>query len=238
MPNTQFRFKKFTINQNLCAMKVGTDAVLLGSWCNENNANSILDIGTGTGVLALMMAQKNINAKITGIDVDSLAISQAIDNFKLSIYHHQISIKNISVQVFSKFETSKFDLIISNPPYFENSSKANTLTRTLARHNDSLSYEDLFESVGKLLTSDGKFYAIYPYNEMERILEIAQIHNLNIQNKLIIFTKATKTPKRVIMHFSFNSAKSNSSSLIIQNEIRHDYTEDYKNLTKDFYINF
>src|ERR1051326_8525269 len=177
MPNQAFVFKKFIIRQDKCAMKVGTDAVLLGAWVDPSKAKKILDIGTGTGVIALMLAQKS-NAIIDAIDVDENACAQAGENFSLSPWKERISILHNSVQQFAAATENKYDLIVSNPPYFEHSTKASEQKRTVARHTDMLGYDEMLNSVLKLLDKKGKFCIILPLKEGEHFRDMAEKNKL------------------------------------------------------------
>src|SRR3954470_3745964 len=150
MGDTSFRFKNFTVHQDKCAMKVGTDSVLLGSWLNPGNAKEILDIGTGSGIIALMIAQKSI-ADIDAIDIDHNAYLQARENFLISPWFFRLHASQCSLQEFSNESGKKYDLMISNPPYFHHASKPLKEERIQARHHDTLTFDDLVEGVKKLL---------------------------------------------------------------------------------------
>jgi tRNA1Val (adenine37-N6)-methyltransferase len=237
MPNQHFEFKQFKINQDKCAMKVGTDAVLLGSWVDATEAKSILDIGTGTGIIALMLAQKS-EAKIDAIDIDENAFIQAQENVIACKWKSRINVYHISFQDFAASTNSKYDLIVSNPPYFIDSSKANLESRTAARHTDSLSFEELLKGVIHLLDKKGKFCVILPYKEAELFRDLAETKKLHIQKILRVKTRADKSEKRLLMQFEFNPTTFSESSILIEENERHVYTEEYKQLTKDYYLAF
>lgn len=238
MPNQTFNFKQFTIHQDKCAMKVGTDAVLLGAWVNPKNAKRILDVGTGTGILALMMAQKS-NANIIGIDVDENAFIQANENVENCKWKDRIQILNLSLQHFSEIESGKFDLIVSNPPYFEDSTKAIEEKRTLARHNDLLPYEDLIDCSINLLEKDGRLCVILPAKEAEQFKLMADKKKLFLSKLLRVKSKPDKqSDKRWIMQFEYSPKEFSEKTLIIEVGDRHEYSEEYKELTKEFYLNF
>ena len=156
MPNTSFAFKQFTIKQDRCAMKVGTDAVLLGCWVIPNGSKTILDIGTGTGVIALMLAQKT-DAFIDAIDIDENAVKQAQENISDSKFSQRIKVTLNSFQDYSKDTDKRFDLIVSNPPYFEQSLKSTDEQRSQARHAYVLPFEELLDGVVKILNPKGNF---------------------------------------------------------------------------------
>ncbi len=237
MPQQHFEFKQFKINQDKCAMKVGTDAVLLGSWVDASDAKSILDIGTGTGIIALMMAQKS-QAKIDALDIDENAFLQAKENIYACKWKDRLAVHHISFQEYASVVSEKYDLIVSNPPYFIDSSKANAESRTAARHTDSLSFEELLNGVILLLTKKGKFCVILPYKEAELFRDMAKAKKLHIQKILRVKTRADKTEKRLLMQFEFNPTTFSESSILIEEDERHSYSDAYKELTKEFYLAF
>lgn len=238
MPNTSFAFKQFTIQQNLCAMKVGTDAVLLGSWIMPQKVNRILDIGTGTGIIALMLAQKT-EADIVAIDIDEHAVKQAKQNVLDSKFKNHIDIQLTSVQQYATTHKKLFDLIVTNPPYFEQSLKSVDEQRSQARHADVLPFGELIESVINLLTDTGKFYVILPRLEAEKFTLLAEKKGLKLTKLLRVKSRADKpVAKRHLMQFEFKATEFSESTLIIEHEMRHQYTEEYKNLTKEYYVNF
>ncbi|MCK4663910.1 MAG: methyltransferase, partial [Bacteroidales bacterium] len=159
-------------------MKIGTDSVLIGTWADCINLKNILDIGTGTGIIALMMAQRS-DALITAIEIDHESYKQAKENVLNSAWTEQIFVKHISLQEFTENNTEKFDLIITNPPYFKNSFKPPDISRKIARHNDLLSFEELVYCVSKLISENGFFSLIIPYTESDNFINIANKHNLH-----------------------------------------------------------
>ena len=237
MPNQEFVFKQFKIIQDKCAMKVGTDAVLLGSWVNTANANSILDIGTGTGIIALMLAQRS-NAVIDAIDIDHNAYIQAVENAEACRWKNHIRVHHISLQEFSLNQDQKYDLIVSNPPYFVDSSKASGESRSNARHTDQLPYDDLLKGVLKLLQPGGKFYVILPTKESELFRDMAEQHKLFLTKLTRVVTRTDKPEKRWLMRFEFTRKSFSEDSIIIEADERHSYTDAYKELTKDYYLGF
>jgi tRNA1Val (adenine37-N6)-methyltransferase len=237
MPNQTFAFKQFKIVQDKCAMKVGTDAVLLGSWVNASNAKTVLDIGTGTGVIALMIAQKS-GARIDAIDLDNNAYIQATENVSNCPWKNQIDIHHISLQTFVKQSEHKYDLIVSNPPFFVDSSKASEESRTNARHTDQLPFHELLNGVLNLLNPTGKFYVILPPKESELFIEDAEKHKLFLTKLTRIITRTDKPEKRLLMRFEFIQRAFSESSITIEKDERHSYTDEYKELTKDYYLAF
>jgi tRNA1Val (adenine37-N6)-methyltransferase len=237
MSNQTFAFKQFKILQDKCAMKVGTDAVLLGSWVNASNAKTILDIGTGTGIISLMLAQKS-GARIDAIDIEMNAYIQATENVNNCKWKDHIEVHHISLQQFAKESDHKYDLIVSNPPYFIDSSKASEESRTNARHTDQLPYNDLLDGVLKLLGPAGKFYVILPTKESELFREAAEKNKLFLTKLTRIITRTDKPEKRMMMRYEFIQRAFSEDSITIEKDERHSYTDEYKELTKDYYLAF
>ncbi len=238
MVHQPFIFKQFTIRQDKCAMKVGTDAVLLGAWIKTKNAESILDIGTGTGVIAIMLAQKSF-AAIDALDIEVNAYLQAKENAEQCNWNSRITVYHSSVQDFLKLTPRKYDLIVSNPPYFIDSSKSAEEVRTHARHNDLLSFQELIDSVVGLLNKKGRFCVILPNKEAALLRKMAEAKGLTLSKLLRVRTKENQdTEKRHIMQFEFNPEEFSEETIVIEKDGRHEYTEEYKELTKEYYINF
>lgn len=238
MSSTSFAFKQFTINQDLCAMKVGTDAVLLGAWVLPNGSQNILDIGTGTGIIALMIAQKS-SANIIAIDIDENAVIQAKQNVLESKFANQINVQLSSFQTFANSATIKFNLIVTNPPYFEQSYKSSDEQRSQARHADVLPFEELLDGVKKILDIKGKFCLILPRIEAEKFTLLAEKKGFQLSKLLRVKSRADKDlAKRHIMQFEFKATEFSENTLIIEDGDRHQYTPDYIALTKDYYLNF
>ncbi len=238
MPSTSFAFKQFTIKQDLCAMKVGTDAVLLGAWVKPNGSQHILDIGTGTGVIALMLAQKS-SAYIDAIDIDENAVIQAKQNVLESKFSDKINVQSTFFQNFSKTSIIKFDLIVTNPPYFEQSYKSSDEQRSQARHADVLPFEELLDGVKKIMDVKGKFCLILPRIEAEKFTLMAEKKGFQLSKLLRVKSRADKDfAKRHLMQFEFKATEFSEDTLVIEEEVRHQYTAEYIALTKDYYLNF
>jgi tRNA1Val (adenine37-N6)-methyltransferase len=237
MGNSFFKFKQFVINQQNSAMKVGVDAVLLGAWANPTGASTILDIGTGTGLLSLMLAQKS-NANITAIEIDEETFNRACDNIKVSRWNDRISLIQASFQVFVPKCVNKFDFIICNPPFFNSSLIAPDAKRTMARHDQSLSLDELFLGVNQLLDKSGQFVMIYPFDRKDDVLKVSNEKKLFASQMLEIKGNEKKIPNRIIFEFVKSPVKCNISEIIVRNSETNDYTDDYKLLTKDYYLNF
>ena len=236
MPTTYFNFKQFTVHQDLAAMKVGTDGVLLGAWASVKNVQSALDVGTGTGLIALMLAQKTTDAIIDAVEIDEQACQQSIINFKASNWNDRLHVAHSDFQNFSP--NKKYDLIVSNPPFFNNSLKNDCHKKTKARHTDSLSFSELIKETASLLNNNGRFCVILPADEKENFQEIALTCHLYLNKILYVKPTPTKPPKRVLMEFSFSETKISEDEMILEEFGRHLYSEKFKKLTGDFYLGF
>ena len=236
MANKPFKFKQFSVQQDRCAMKIGTDAVLLGAWTSlQNKPHSILDIGTGTGVLALMLAQRSQADLIDALEIDDAAYEQCVDNFENSPWSDRLFCYHASLAVFTEEIEDQYDLIISNPPFYSENYKAQNEQRDLARHTDAMPFEHLFESASKLLSEKGIFSVIVPFSEENRIINFAQKFNLFPIRILNVRGNPSSKTVRSLMEFSFQKNDISTHELIIENE-RHNYSQDYVSLTKDFYL--
>lgn len=236
MSQTYFQFKKFRIDQDNCSMKVGTDGVLLGAWCDVGNCKRILDVGTGTGLIALMLAQRS-PANIDGIEIDEAACIQATTNCKNSIWNDRIKIYLSPFQDFISEE--KYDLIVSNPPFFSNSFKSPIHSRNIARHTESLSFENLIQNSVNHLKENGKICVVIPFESGNRFMQLCQQEKLMIRRSCEIKTFPSKTPKRLLLEVEKNyTGGSTNESIIIETGIRHSYSSEYIELTKEFYLNF
>lgn len=232
-----FQFKQFSIHDEKSAMKVGTDAVLLGAWTNPKRSKSILDIGTGSGIIALMMAQKS-DAKIEAIDIDFDSIQEANTNFNNSPWSDNLYARHIPFLDFVKQTNKKYDLILSNPPYFNNSLKSPSDKKNLSKHASTLPHKELLLGVKKLISPDGMFAVIIPYDQMNSFKNIALIEGLFCNKKLVIYPTPKKPANRILMEFSLNRPSHlNEDELIIRNDSGN-FTEQYKILTRDFYLEF
>jgi tRNA1Val (adenine37-N6)-methyltransferase len=234
-PNPYFQFKQFLIYQDKCAMKVNTDGVLLGAWTDCTDSQRILDIGTGTGLIALMLAQRS-NATIDAIEIDKEAATQATQNCANSVWKDRISVHYCSLQNFAEKNSHKYDLIVSNPPYFIQSLKSPTQSKNTARHTDSLSFEELITGSKKLLSADGKLSVILPFDSAELFIKLATENDLILIRKTIVFSKKNLPPKRILLTFALENADCLTDQLVIETEQRHHYSEEFKKLTAEFYL--
>lgn len=231
-----FKFKKFIINQDRCAMKVGTDAVLLGAWISlEHNPYSILDIGSGTGIISLMLAQRSQAETIDAIEIDEEAYEQCVENFENSPWSDRLFCFHASLLEFTEEIEDKYALIVSNPPFYTADYKTENVQRDIARFSDALPFEHLVESVSKLLTDEGVFSVIIPFEEEESFKDLATKVNLFPNKILHVSSNPSSKIKRSLISFSYSNTSVNTRELIIETS-RHQYTQDYINLTKDFYL--
>ncbi|MFC0603129.1 tRNA1(Val) (adenine(37)-N6)-methyltransferase [Winogradskyella pulchriflava] len=234
--NKPFQFKQFTVNQDRCAMKIGTDGVLLGAWTSlKNNPFSVLDIGAGTGVLSLMIAQRSHAENIEALEIDTDAYEQCSENFENSPWADRLFCYHASLLEFVEEIEDAYDLIICNPPFYSEDYKTDNTSRDLARFNDSMPFEHLVYAVANLLSDTGIFSAVIPFKEEEKFIELASKVGLFINRTLHVKGNPDSEIKRSFLEFSFNKTKIEISELIIETE-RHQYTEDYISLTKDFYL--
>ena len=219
-------------------MRVSTDAVLLGAWVIPNGSKSILDIGTGTGIIALMLAQRS-EAQITAIDIDKESTEQAVENVEDSIYREKVRVVHTSFQDLASSSSDKFSLIVTNPPYFIDSLKSSSDTRSTARHTDTLSFADLISGVTRLLDEKGKFCLILPTKEAGLFREMAQAKGLYLSKLLRIRTRMERdSEKRHLMQFEFKESEFSESTLVIEADAHRNYTQEYKEFTKEYYLNF
>lgn len=217
-------------------MKVGTDGVLLGAWANIHSVKTCLDIGTGTGLIALIIAQR-CNAKIDAIEIDKNSFDEAKENFANSNWGDRINAFHYSFQQFYKSSSKKYDLIITNPPYFKDSLKSEDSGRNLARHNDELSLDDLLTGVVKLLYPTGQFCLILPFEQVENFKNEALTRSLFCTKQTNVRTTPNKDAKRVLLEFRLNDFPIINDEIIIEQNGRHQYSAEYVNLTKDLYLN-
>lgn len=234
----RFQFKQFSVYQDLSAMKVGTDAVLLAAWAPLSHVpDSILDIGSGTGVIALILAQRSPATLIDAVEIEEQAYIQSVENFENSPWADRLFCYHADFVEFYSEMDEKYDLIVSNPPYFEQPNGAAPMTdqRQKARFTSSLAYNSLLKGVANLLAKTGKFAFILPFSQEQIILELATKYGLHLQKLTRVKGHANSAVKRSLMILGFERVKITPQELIIE-ESRHHYTPAYRDLTKDFYL--
>jgi tRNA1Val (adenine37-N6)-methyltransferase len=231
-----FQFKQFIIQQNKTAMKVGTDGVLLGSWAKiTSKAERILDIGTGTGLIALMMAQRSAAKVIDAVELNKAAYQQATENFKASDWSKRLSCYRASFQEFSNEIQGNYDLIVSNPPFYITTQEIVLKDRAMARHAYHLPFSELLLGVAKLLSKKGSCAFIIPFSEQDSFIVLAEKEGLFISQITHVKGNNESPIKRSLLQFSFVKNEILKKELVIENS-RHLYTKDYIELVKDFYL--
>lgn len=236
MPRNQFfKFKQFTIWQDQTAMKVCTDACILGAFVEVKNTKRILDIGAGTGLLSLMAAQRS-EAQIEAVEIDESAYNQAVKNVSESIFKDKIKVINKNIV---DFESDKFDLIVSNPPFYQNSLQSPDGQVNKALHSTELSFEKLTQSVNRLLDDEGRFVVLLPSFETNEFIKVAQKNNLFLHHQLTIRHDQSKPIFRVISTFKKTQVLDYQvDSLVIWQENAKVYSDEFKALLKEYYLIF
>ena len=234
---SKFQFKQFYLEQDQCAMKIGTDGVLLGAWTPiEKNPNSILDIGTGTGIIALMLAQRIAAQQIDALEIDENAYEQATDNFENSPWNDRLFCFHAALDEFVEEPEDEYDLIVSNPPFYIEDYKSENEQRDLARFSNAMPFENLIEAAALLLSANGIFSVIIPFKEEENFLALSKEYELfPLKITRVKGTPITKT-KRSLLAFSRNEVTTFPIDELIIETSRHIYTPEYIELTKDFYL--
>jgi len=231
-----FQFKEFSVQQDKNPMKVGTDGILLGAWVDCGGMGRALDVGTGTGLIALMMAQQNSTMQVDGVEISEVAYLEALDNVKESSFKERITLYNDSIQNFASNSKDKFDLIVSNPPFFTGGTMSNNMDKQLVRHTVKLSHADLLRSVSSLLSVGGSFAVIVPFLEGLRFIEIAESYNLNLSKKTKVRSGQGSKIVRLLLSFSKGSvAEIEENDFYLYNEDKTRST-DFRELTQDFYL--
>lgn len=231
-----FTFKQFTVHQDRCAMKIGTDAVLLGAWVNlDQQPNSILDIGAGTGVIALQLAQRSTAELIDAVEIDDAAYEQCTDNFELSPWGDRLFCYHASIQEFASEMDQGYDLIVSNPPFYSDAYKSGDSQRDAARFNDALPFDHLAICAAHLLTESGTFALIIPSKEEKDFVTVAQKAGLFVKRRCGVMGNPKADEKRVLIELTKSNQQTQLESIVLETE-RHQYTPEYTALVKDFYL--
>ncbi|WP_417942864.1 tRNA1(Val) (adenine(37)-N6)-methyltransferase [Flavobacterium sp. RS13.1] len=232
-----FSFKQFSVQQDKTAMKVGTDGVLLGAWTPiHHNPFSVLDIGAGTGIIALMLAQRTNAQQIDALEIDEDAYEQAVENFENSPWGDRLFCFHAGLDEFIEEPEDEYDLIISNPPFYSEDYKTENEQRDLARFQDAMPFEELVEAADLLLSENGIFAVILPFKEEEKFIGLAKEAELYPTKITRVKGNPTSEIKRSLLAFSRNENQETEIDELIIEVDRHVYTEDYIKLTKDFYL--
>ncbi len=237
MPNPYFHFKQFTIYHDKCAMKVGTDGVLLGAWANVDNASEVLDVGTGTGLIAIMLAQRG-GANIDAVEIDENAFKQAGENIQRCKWSDRIHLFRSSFQEYSKVCAKTYDLIVSNPPFFKNQYRPSEKSRAVARHDDSLSLMDLVFHADMILKPDGIISAVIPAGSIDSYKACLHQKSFFITRILYVMPLPGKPAKRILVEAGREETVISEDYLAIESGRRHHYTREYTDLTREFYLAF
>lgn len=236
MGNPFFRFKQFVVYHDRCAMKVGTDGVLLGAWCDVDGVTSILDVGAGSGLIALMAAQRNRQARVTAIEIDSLAAGQAADNIHGSPFADRVNVLPVSFQKFAETRLDRYGLIVSNPPFFTDSLLSPDTRRTSARHSVDLSLDELLFLSLECLMPDGVISLILPYAKMEELVLLARRCHLFVKRLTRVHPLRGNPPRRILVELTPKKVTHPVvDDLAIEME-GHCYTPEFSALVKDFYL--
>lgn len=233
MPNDYFQFKQFTVHQDRCAMKVGTDSVLIGALAQIEGASRLLDVGCGTGVVSLILAQRSAEAAVTGIELDKEAALQAAENVSASSWSHRINIVAANFNHYSF--PHRFDAIVSNPPFFQQDLKCPDVRRNMARHTDTLTFDALLRGVAACLAAGGLFSVIIPTSVQRQFVDTALIYGLFVQCATTVYTKLSKQPKRAVLILTDHKVDTTQRSLVIHEE-RGNYSDDFKELMDAYYL--
>jgi tRNA1Val (adenine37-N6)-methyltransferase len=232
-----FRFKQFEIHQDRCAMKVGTDGVLLGAWADITGASRILDIGAGTGVISIMAAQRAPFATVDAVEIDGAAFAQCGENMGKCPWHTRLQVFHVPIQEYAKDPVTKYDLVLSNPPFFTGGTFSSKSGRSDVRHTVKLPHGELLQAARRLLAPNGRLALVLPYIEGLRFLELAQGYHFYCTRTTEVRPKAGKPIERLLMEFGHEtSTPPESSELIIQHDGVNAWTDAYQALTRDFYL--
>lgn len=231
-----FKFKQFNVRQDRCAMKVGTDGVLLGAWTAvEEHPNTILDIGAGTGLISLMLAQRSSAENIEAIEIEEAAYEQCVENFEASPWADRLFCYHAGLDEFLEEIEDSYDLIVSNPPFYSEEVASGDRSRDTARQNQSLPFDELLEAVSQLLSKKGHFTTIVPYKEESSFIALAESYDLFPRRILRVKGNSSAKIKRSLIEFRFEPKPVAEENLTIEIK-RHEYTLAYQQLTKDFYL--
>ena len=232
-----FKFKQFTVQQDKCAMKIGTDSVLLGAWCPiENNPKSVLDIGAGTGVLSLMMAQRTNAEQIDSVEIDEDAYEQCVFNYENSPWSDRLFCYHAGLDELVEDPEDEYDIIISNPPFYSEDFKTNDSQRDLARFQDAMPFEELIEAADLLLSENGIFAVVIPFKEEERFLNLcAEVELYPVKATHVRGSHTTPIVRSLLAFKRFELSVLVADELVIEIN-RHEYTDEYIDLTRDFYL--
>jgi len=236
MPNDHFQFKQFRIQQDRCVLKVGTDGVLLGAWADWSGVQRILDIGTGTGLLALIAAQRNATAHIDAVEIDDAAAGQAAENAAASPWPDRIRVHRMDVRRLRASEP--YDVIVCNPPFYAGEMDSPDARKGLAKHGGELTFAELVDAVERLLAKDGRFAAIVPVNREHELLREAERVGLHASKRCVVKYLASKPPKRVLVELRRDDRAIEEEEIVVEESGPFDYSAKYRALLSDLMLKF
>lgn len=236
MPNDFFQFKQFTIHQDRCALKVGTDGVLLGAWSDYAGAKRILDIGAGTGLLALIAAQRTVEARVDAVEIDDASAEQAAENVAASPWADRVRVHRMDVRRLHASEA--YDLILCNPPFYAGEMGSPDERMGLAKHGGELTFTELIGAVDRLLSSEGRFNVIAPMNREQELLHEAQRAGLNKSRRWVVRYLASKPPKRVLLELRRHTSTLEEDEITVELSGPADYSPRYRELLRDLLLKF
>lgn len=228
-----FHFKKFSLHHHRSTMKVGTDAVLLGIWTDLTDVKTVLDVGAGSGILSLLLASRQ-ELQIDAVELDEDSCEEASENFAAAVLESELNVIHSDFNSFTTTAQKKYDLIISNPPFFINDQKSEKVSRRQARHTDTLTYEQLILGAKELLIPEGKISVVLPYRESRIFIHLANDAELYLQKQMLIFPKMGLEPNRINLLFSTKESELITEKFIIRNE-DGSFTQQYRDFVGDFY---
>jgi len=229
-----FHFKQFSLYHHRSTMKVGTDAVLLGVWTDVKSVERALDVGTGSGILTLLLAARS-NIEVDAVEMDRASFEEAGENFVSSPFADRLTVYHADFNDFVKNSNKKYQLIISNPPFFLNDRKSEKSHKRLARHADTLTYEQLIDGICQLLNPDGHLSVVLPYREGQQFIHLAAEKGLFVQRQMLIFPKPCQSPNRMNLQLGFNPKPVQQEKFIIRNE-DGSFTRQYVSMLEDYYV--
>jgi len=236
-PDTRpFHFKQFSLSHHRSTMKVGTDAVLLGIWTELDGVEDVLDVGTGCGILPLLLAARKASVRVDAVELDAASAREASENFRLSPFAGRLQVFHEDINTFHPAEAGKkYDLVISNPPFFVNDRRPEKKSRQMARHSDTLSYEQLAKAGERFLKQQGRFAVVLPYRESRLFLKAAAEAGLHLHKQMLIFPMPCKEPNRVNLLLGSSAAVPETEKFIIRNE-DGSFTLQYLDMVKNYYL--
>jgi len=235
MDTRSFSFKSFSLTHHRSTMKVGSDAIILGIWTNVEKITSVLDVGCGSGIISLLIVSRS-SAKVDAIDIDDSSIEEATDNFSNSPFSSRLNAELIDFKDYISVNQKKYDLIVSNPPFFTNDLQAVDIRKTKARHTISLNYDELCSGSYKLLNESGRLNVVIPYFKHQEFINIAKQNSLHLKRKLLIFPKRGSSPNRVNMEFSKTNTTTVLNEYFIIREENNNFTAQYNEWLSDYYL--